>query len=102
MQKFTKLDFWSGFYWHRCCPDTIEKTAFIGPDALYEWLVMPFDAANTAREFMRLMADLLSNNTDKGYCLVFIDDILIYIPSVELSPVATILHTYHMVTFATP
>ena len=39
MKYFTKLDFWSGFHQHRCHPETIEKTAFIGPDALYEWLV---------------------------------------------------------------
>ena len=78
MRRFTKLDFWSGFHQHRCHPDTIEKTAFIGPDALYEWLVMPFGAANAPSEFMRLMADLLIEHTDKGYCIVFIDDILIY------------------------
>ena len=36
MKRFTKLDFWSGFHQHRCHPDTIQKTAFIGPDALYE------------------------------------------------------------------
>ena len=78
MKRFTKLDFWSGFHQHRCHPDIIEKTAFIGPDALYEWLVMPFGAANAPSEFMRLMADLLLEHIDKGYCIVFIDDILIF------------------------
>ena len=39
MKYFTKLDFWSGFHQHRCHPETIEQTAFIGPGALYEWLV---------------------------------------------------------------
>ena len=50
MKRFTKLDFWSGFHQHRCHPDTIEKTAFIGPDVFYEWLVMPFRAANAPSE----------------------------------------------------
>lgn len=83
MNRFTSLDFWSGFPQHRCHQDTIEKTAFIGPDALYEWLVMPFGAANAPSESMRLMADLLIEHTDKGYCIVFFDDILIYSKNIE-------------------
>ena len=59
-------------------PDSIEKTAFIGPDGLYEWLVMPFGLANAPSEFMRLMADLLESHIENGYCIVFIDDILIF------------------------
>ena len=78
MKRFTKLDFWSRFHQHHCHPDTIEKTAFIGPDTLYEWLVMPFGAANAPSEFMRLMLDLLVEHIEKGYYIVFIDNILIY------------------------
>ena len=77
MKKFTKLDTWSSFHQRRCQPDTIERTAFIGPDALYEWRVMPFGAANAPSEFMSLMADLVFEHIEKGYCIVFIDDILI-------------------------
>jgi len=36
---FSKLDFWAGFHQHRMAPGDIKKTAFIGPDSLYEWLV---------------------------------------------------------------
>ena len=68
MKLFTKLDFTSGFHQHRLNPDSIEKTAFIGLDALYEWLVMPFGAANAPSEFMRLMMDLLHEHIEKGYC----------------------------------
>ena len=39
---------------------------------------MPFGAANAPSEFMRLMGDLLVEHIDKGYYIVFIDDILIY------------------------
>ena len=34
MNYFTKLDFWSGFHQHYYHTETIEKTTFIGPDAL--------------------------------------------------------------------
>jgi hypothetical protein len=59
-------------------PDSIEKTAFIGPDGLYQWLVRPFGLANTPSEFMRLMTELLRKHIDGGYCIVFLDDIMIY------------------------
>ena len=75
---FSKLDFHSGYHQHRMHPDSIEKTAFIGPDGLYEWLVMPFGLANAPSEFMRLMTDLLRKHIDDGYCIVFLDDIMIY------------------------
>jgi hypothetical protein len=32
MKPFSKLDFFSGYYHHRNHPDSIKKTAFIGPD----------------------------------------------------------------------
>lgn len=50
MRRFTKLDFLSDFHQHRCHPDTIQKTAFIGPDALYERPVISFGAANAPSE----------------------------------------------------
>lgn len=39
---------------------------------------MPFGVANAPSEFMRLMMDLLHEHIEKGYCIVFIDDKLIY------------------------
>ena len=54
MKRFGRLDFWSGFHQHRFHPGTIEKTAFIGPDGLYEWLALPFGAANAPSDFMWL------------------------------------------------
>ena len=75
---FSKLDFWSGFHQHRMASQDIEKTAFIGPDSLYEWLVMPFGLSNAPSEFMRVMSNLLREHIKAGYCVVFIDDILVY------------------------
>ncbi|CAZ79675.1 unnamed protein product [Tuber melanosporum] len=36
VKVFSKLDFWSGFHQHRMASQDIEKTAFVGPDSLYE------------------------------------------------------------------
>src|SRR5882757_859948 len=83
MRCFSKLDFFAGFHQHRNHPESIEKTAFISPDGLYEWLVMPFGAANAPSEFMRLTSDLLSKHIKNGYCIVFIDDILIFSKNYE-------------------
>jgi hypothetical protein len=75
---FSKIDFFSSYHQHRMHPDDIEKTAFMGPDGLWEWLVMPFGLTNAPAEFMRLMYDVLKKHIDKGYCIVYLDDILIY------------------------
>jgi putative transposase len=74
---FFKLDFHSGYHQHCMHPDSIEMTAFIGPDGLYEWLLMPFGVANAPSEFMRLMTDLLRKHIDDGYYIVFLEDIMI-------------------------
>jgi hypothetical protein len=76
MKRFSKLDFFSGYHQHRMHPDSIEKTAFIGPDGLYEWLVMPFGLANAPSEFMRLVNKMLEQPSK--YCIVFLDDIMIF------------------------
>ena len=86
---FSKLDFWSGFHQHRMDPQDIEKTAFVGPDSLYEWLVMPFGLSNAPSEFMRVMSNLLKEHINAGYCVVFIDDVLVY--STDMSQ-----HLYHL------
>ena len=44
---------------------------------------MPFGAPNAPSEFMRLMADVLFEHIDKGYCIVFIDDILVFSRNAE-------------------
>ena len=70
-------------------PQDIEKTAFVGPDSLYEWLVMPFGLSNAPSEFMRVMSNLLKEHINAGYCVVFIDDVLVY--STDMSQ-----HLYHL------
>lgn len=92
---FSKLDFWSGFHQHRMDPQDIEKTAFVGPDSQYEWLVMPFGLSNAPSEFMRVMCNLLKEHIKAGYCVVFIDDVLVYSTDMRqhLNHLESVLHT---------
>jgi hypothetical protein len=73
---FSKMDFWSGYSQNRVAPEDIEKTAFVGPDGLWEWLVIPQGIATAPAWFMRMVSELLAPH--KAYCVVFIDDILIF------------------------
>jgi hypothetical protein len=73
---FSKMDFWSGYSQNRVATEDIEKTTFVGPDGLWEWLVIPQGIATAPAWFMRMVTELLAPH--KAYCVVFIDDILIF------------------------
>jgi hypothetical protein len=78
MKQFSKLDLFTVYHQHYNHPDSIKKTAFSGPDALYKCVVMPFGVTNAPSKFMRLMIDLLWEHIDDNYCIVCIDGILMY------------------------
>jgi hypothetical protein len=63
-----------GYSQNRVAPEDVEKTAFVGPDGLWEWLVIPQGIATAPAWFMRMVSELLVQH--KAYCVVFIDDIL--------------------------
>lgn len=73
---FTSLDMASGFYQIPIAPESVEKTAFITPEGLFEFLRMPFGLANAPAVFSRAvnkaLGDLIHN-----VALVFFDDLLI-------------------------
>ncbi len=53
------------------------KTAFITPDGLYQFLVMPFGLCSAAGTFQRMM-DLGLDGLRWTSCLVYLDDIIVY------------------------
>ena len=74
---FTTLDLASG-YWQIAMEERdIEKTAFITPYGLYEFLVMPFGLAYAPGTFQRLMNNILHDYIGR-FVAVYLDDIIVY------------------------
>ncbi|XP_071510123.1 uncharacterized protein [Diadema antillarum] len=72
---FTKIDLSKGYWQVPMSEKSKELTAFITPDGLYHFKVMPFGLVNAPATFSRLMRTLLSGL--KGV-VNYIDDILVH------------------------
>jgi hypothetical protein len=73
---FSTLDLCSGYWQIPVHKDDIHKTAFNVPNGHYEFKVLPFGLTNAPASFQRTMDVVLRKH--KSYCLVFIDDIIIF------------------------
>ena len=82
-QVFSALDLCSGFYQIPLAPDSRAYTAFSTPLGLYQWCVMPMGLSNSPAVFQRAMNEVLKQHILKGYCLVYLDDVLIMSSSPE-------------------
>ena len=78
---FSTLDLASGFWQIRVHPDSVEKTAFVVPQGLYEFNVMPFGLCNAPSVSQRLMQQVMMglNHLDgPDFVSVYIDDVLVF------------------------
>ena len=78
---FSTLDLASGFWQIRVHPNSQEKTAFVTPQGLFEFRVMPFGLCNAPSVFQRLMQRVLMGlNPAEGpdFVSVYIDDVLVF------------------------
>jgi hypothetical protein len=85
---FSKIDLRSGYHRITIRAEDIPKMAFTMRYGLYEYLVMSFGLTNAPAHFMYLMNSVFMPELDQ-FVVVFIDDILVYLKSMEE-------HEYHL------
>ena len=75
---FSKFDLYSGFWQMPLNPSDAEKTAFTTPLGLFEWITMPYGLKNALASFQRMMDKALHEAVTMGYCMVYMDDIVVF------------------------
>lgn len=78
-EYFSSLDLRSGYWQVPMDPADRPKTAFVTPDGLYEFNVMPFGLCNAPATFERMMDNLLRGLKWKT-CLCYLDDVVVFSP----------------------
>lgn len=74
---FSSMDLKSGYWQIEVDERDREKTAFVTPDGLYEFQVLPFGLCSAPATFQRLMDTVLSGLKWQT-CLVYLDDVIVF------------------------
>lgn len=74
---FSSMDLYSGYWQIEVDEADREKTAFVTPEELYEFKVMPFGLCNSPATFERMM-DILLRHLKWTMCLCYLDDIVVH------------------------
>ena len=72
----SKLDLTKGYWQTPLTTESQEKTAFITPTGLYEFLVMPFGLMNAPATFQRMIQKVFSGTED--FAGAYLDDVVIH------------------------
>ena len=79
---FSTLDLKSAYWNVKLCEHSVEKSAFITPTGLWEFVRLPFGLSGAPMCFSRLMSEVLRGMLWE-VCLVYLDDIIIFSCTVE-------------------
>ncbi|UYV85104.1 K02A2.6-like [Cordylochernes scorpioides] len=79
---YSSMDLRSGYWQIEVDEADREKTAFITPDGLYEFKVMPFGLCNAPATFERMM-DTLMRGLKWSMCLCYLGDIIVFSPTFD-------------------
>ncbi|KAM7296981.1 retrovirus-related Pol polyprotein from transposon 17.6, partial [Ixodes scapularis] len=74
---FSSMDLKSGYWQIEVDERDREKTAFVTPDGLYEFKVMPFGLCTAPATFQRVMDTVLAGLKWQS-CLVYLDDVVVF------------------------
>lgn len=74
---FSSLDLKSGYWQIEVDERDREKTAFVTPDGLYEFRVLPFGLCSAPATFQRMMDTVLAGLKWQS-CLVYLDDVVVF------------------------
>ncbi|GBM30716.1 Transposon Ty3-I Gag-Pol polyprotein [Araneus ventricosus] len=79
---FSMMDLKSGYWQVELDDKDREKTAFVTPDGLFEFKVMPFGLFNAPATFERMMDSVL-RGLKWNICLCYLDDIIVFAPNFQ-------------------
>jgi len=87
---FSKFDIRLGYNNIRIRKGDEWKAVFITNRGLFEPTIMFFGMCNSPATFQAMMDDILGDMKKKGYCIVYMDDIMIYADTLEKLHEATL------------